>query len=189
MTKAARPTEDRRLRRKTAAFRLKHDVGKALRWSAPEERETDADALRTRLANDLVPRASPDAGTSGGSAERDVLQRFFEWKREEGPMFDAGDPDLATISRVLDRIAVERDELLSGAPPRPSAVTPPSSPSRKSPSSSLLFSRLSALDDACLEAARACTAFYRRVAVEEGPEILRRPASGVYPRRGGGSGA
>ncbi len=175
--------EDRRLRRKTAAFRLKHDVGKALRWSAPEARETEENALRERLRADLVPRAS------GGGATRDVLQIFFEWKKEEGPMFDAGAADLEAIGRALEKIAAGRDQLLSGARPAPDAAPSPSSPSKKSPSSSssssTSFSSLVALDDACLEASRACTAFYRRIAVDDGPEIVR--PSGVYPRRGGRS--
>jgi len=153
-------SEDRRLRRKTAAFRLKHDVGKALRWSAPEARETDAACLRRRLSADLL---SP---TSGGAGSRDVLQSFFEWKKEEGHMFDAGDPDLATIGRVVDRIAAARPLLLS------LEEFPSSLPS------------LLSLDDACLEASRACTAFYRRVAVEEGPEVSR-PLGG-RGRRGSG---
>lgn len=147
-------SEDRRLRRKTAAFRLKHDVGKALRWSAPEEREKEAGALRARLAADLVSRAR------GGGADRDVLERFFEWKREEGQMFDAGDPDLVTVGRAVDRIAAARPALLAFE-------------ESSSSSSSLSFSSLLALDDACLEASRACTAFYRRVAVAEGPEVVR----------------
>ncbi len=160
MTKTHRTSEDRRLRRKAAAFRLKHDVGKALRWSAPEERESDEAALRARLLADLFPR------TSGGAASRDVLETFFEWKREEGPMFDPGDAELGAIGRAMERIATGRDQLLPGAGAPPAA--------------------LSALDDACLEASRACTAFYRRVAVEEGPEIVRPPgASGIHPRRGG----
>ncbi len=70
-------------------------------------------------------------------------------------MFDAGDPDLAAIGRAVDRIAAARPLLRS----------------LDDSSSSLAF--LVALDDACLEASRACTAFYRRVAVEEGPEVVR----------------
>lgn len=162
MTKS-HEVEDRRLRRKTAAFRLKHDVGKALRWSAPEERETDPAALRARLAADLLPPAS------GGHAHRDVVKSFLEWKKEEGHMFDAGDPDLATVGRAVDRIAAARPMLLS---------------LEESPSS-LPLSSLQSLDDACAEASRACTAFYRRVAVEEGPEVLR-PLGG---RGGRGSGS
>ena len=183
MTKPQRSTEDRRLRRKTAAFRLKHDVGKALRWSAPDEREADAGALRARLANDLLPR------TRGGGAERDVVETFFEWKREEGPQFRPSDSDLEAITSAMDRIAASRDVLLSGAEPLPAAPPSPSSTSKKSLFLSHSFSSLVALDEACLEASRRCTAFYRRVAVEEGHEIVR-PASGIHPRPDvGGSGS
>ena len=34
----------------SAAFRLKHDLGKAVRWNAPVRRETSPDDLRRRLA-------------------------------------------------------------------------------------------------------------------------------------------
>ncbi len=186
MAKPHRQTEDRRLRRKTAAFRLKHDVGKALRWSAPETREGDAAALRARLLADLFPR------TSGGAASRDVLEIFFEWKKEEGPMFGAGDADLMALARAMERVVAGRDELLSHTRPPAGASAPPSSPSKKFTSSSLSsspsFASLLALDDACLEASRLCTAFYRRVAVEDGPEIVRPPgSSGIHRRCGGGA--
>jgi hypothetical protein len=144
MTSTPEDHEDRRLRRKSAAFRLKHDVGKALRWSAPEERETEMEGLRARLAADLLPRAS------GGGANRDVLESFFEWKREEGPMFRSDDPDLEAVERA---IAVLR-RLTPGLP-------------------SLEERYLVALDEACLEGSRACAAFYRRVALDDGPEIVR----------------
>ncbi len=182
MTKPHRTSEDRRLRRKTAAFRLKHDVGKALRWSAPEERESDEAALRARLLADLFSR------TSGGAASRDVVEIFFEWKKEEGPMFDPGDPELGAVGRAMERIAAGRDALLPVAPAPLATTAIPSSPSKRIPSSSSSrsLSTLVALDEACLEASRACTAFYRRVAVEEGPEIVRPPgASGIHRRRGG----
>lgn len=160
--KKTHDVEDRRLRRKTAAFRLKHDVGKALRWSAPEARETDAAALHARLVADLIPRATD------GPAGRNVLQSFFEWKREEGPMFGAGDSDLQAVEDAMAVVARLAPRLLSFK--------------ESSSSSSPSLSSLLALDDACLEASRACTAFYRRVAVEEGPEIVR-----PFGRRGGGA--
>ena len=144
MTRAQEDQEDRRLRRKSAAFRLKHDVGKALRWSAPEEREEDRGALRARLVADLLPR------TRGGGAGRDVLESFFEWKREEGPMYSSDDPDLQALSAAMAII----ERLVSRLP-------------------SLEESSLLSLDEACLEASRACTAFYRRVALDDGPEIVR----------------
>jgi hypothetical protein len=167
MTKS-HETEDRRLRRKTAAFRLKHDVGKAVRWSAPETRETDPGALRARLSADLLRRPSD------GSATRDVLENFFEWKREEGHMFDAGDADLQAVERAVAEVRRLAPRLLAL---EESSSSSPSSSSSLPPPSSLV-----ALDDACVEVARACTAFYRRVAVEEGPEIVR-----PFLRRGSGS--
>ena len=154
MTGATKDSEDRRLLRKSAAFRLKHDVGKALRWSAPEEREEDAEALRARLVADLLPRSK------GGGASRDVLQSFFEWKREDGPMFDAGDPDLKAVEAAMAVVA----------------RLAPGLSSLEGISSS--FFSLVCLDDACLRASRACTAFYRRVAVEEGSEIARPEGAG-----------
>jgi hypothetical protein len=160
MTITLQENEDRRLRRKSAAFRLKHDVGKALRWSAPEEREKDAEALRARLAADLLPRAS------GGGANRNVLQKFFEWKREEGPLFSADDEDLRALADAMAVVARLTSRLLPFKEPSSS----PSSESRISP---LSESSLISLDEACLEASRACTAFYRRVAVDDGPEIVR----------------
>jgi hypothetical protein len=143
MTKSLKNVEDRRLQRKTAAFRLKHDVGKALRWSAPEERETNPDELRARLVADLLPR------TRGGRAGRDALESFIEWKREEGPLFPSGDPDLEAVERAMTVVG------------------------RLTKIFTLSESSLLSLDDACLEASRACTAFYRRVALDDGAEMVR----------------
>jgi hypothetical protein len=122
---------------------LKHDVGKALRWSAPEERETETETLRARLASDLRPLGD-------GAAKRDVVQRFFEWKRENGPMFPADDPDLEGLERAMATL----ERLVPRLP-------------------LLEESSLISLDEACLEASRACTAFYRRIALDDGPEIVR----------------
>ncbi len=149
MTNSRPNMEDRRLRRKSAAFRLKHDVGKALRWSAPEAQETNAEELCARLTRDLLSSAS------GGGASRDVLESFLEWKREEGPIFASDDPDLETVERAMAAVSRLVPSLLTF---------------KESESKSFLLS----LDEACLEASRACTAFYRRIAVEDGPEIVRR---------------
>jgi hypothetical protein len=139
--------EDRRLRRKSAAFRLKHDVGKALRWSAPDVRETDSEALRIRLASDLLP-------SGDGAARRNVLQNFFEWKKEESELFDLHDPDLAALAAVVSAVARALPGLLS-----------------------FEESQLIALDESCLEASRRATSFYRRVALEDGSETVRPPES------------
>lgn len=176
MAKSGQEAEDRRLRRKTAAFRLKHDVGKAVRWSAPEKREKSAEALRLRLRRDLLSHAS------GGGAERDVLKSFLEWKREEGPLFAGDDPDLerveramATLARLVPRLssfeASESSSLLSSE--SSSSIPFKESSSSPSPSEQSLISDLLSIDDACIEASKACTVFYRRIAVDEGPEIIR----------------
>ena len=165
MTSTQEDREDRRLRRKSAAFRLKHDVGKALRWSAPEERETNPDELRARLVRDLLSRAR------GGGASEDVLKIFLEWKREEGPLFPADDPDLRALDRAMSDLERLASDLFAFKESSSSPSSPPSpSENRISP---LSVSSLISLDEACLEASRACTAFYRRVAIEEGPEIVR----------------
>jgi hypothetical protein len=135
--------EDRRLRRKSAAFRLKHDVGKALRWSAPDVRESDVEALRERLASDLLP-------SGDGAAKRDVLRNFFEWKKEERELFDSRDPDLTALAAALSEI----ERALPGLP-------------------SFEESELLALDESCLEASRRATSFYRRVALDDGLETIR----------------
>ena len=161
--KKSHDVEDRRLRRKTAAFRLKHDVGKALRWSAPEERETDAGALRARLAG------RPRLGrASSGPAGATSCKSSSSGRGKRGRCSASGDPDLERWRRHGRRCTAWRPAFFH---------------SKNLLSSSLLSSPpLLALDDACLEASRACTAFYRRVAVEEGPEIVR-----PFGRRGGGA--
>src|SRR5271169_5373407 len=141
MTRTREDQEDRRLRRKSAAFRLKHDVGKALRWSAPEERETNPDELRARLVADLLPR------TRGGRAGRDVLESFFEWKRDEGPLFPADDPDLRTLADAMAVVARLTSRLL----PFKESSSSPSSPS-ESKIPPLSESSLLSLDEACVEA-------------------------------------
>jgi hypothetical protein len=178
MTKTREDAEDRRLRRKTAAFRLKHDVGKAVRWSAPEEREKSTSGLRSRLTRDLIARAG------GGGANRDVVKTFFEWKREEGPLFPNDDPDLerleramTTIARLAPRLSSFEESSFPSLLPSESLSSLPfkesSSSLSLSPSEQDFLSDLLTLDDACIEASKACTAFYRRIAVDEGPEIVR----------------
>ncbi|HTS02774.1 MAG TPA: hypothetical protein VMN04_09635, partial [Thermoanaerobaculia bacterium] len=99
----------------------------------------------------------------------------------ERALFGVDDPDLRAVEDGMALVASGRDALLSGGHPPPAETPPPSSPSRKTLSPSP--SSLAALDDACLEVSRACTAFYRRVAVEEGPELVR-----PHGRRGGRGG-
>jgi len=94
---------------KAAAFRLKHDFGKAIRWSAPAAREQDPDALRRRLSRDLLEtRVGPD-----GRA-RSAVEVYETWLSREGSLFasQAGPSArlvrmsgaIETIRRVLPRL-------------------------------------------------------------------------------------
>ncbi|HEY3204652.1 MAG TPA: hypothetical protein VGL03_13455 [Thermoanaerobaculia bacterium] len=64
-----------------AAARLRHDLGKYVRLSAPEELETDTRALRDRLRRDVL------ATRSGSEGERSAAEVFEEWAREERNAF------------------------------------------------------------------------------------------------------
>ncbi|MDL2718067.1 MAG: hypothetical protein PT977_09950 [Acidobacteriota bacterium] len=120
--------------------------------------------LRDRLTRDLLSRAN------GGGANRDVLKIFFEWKREEGPLFSADDLELEALDRAM--AAVER-YAAALSPFKESSSSLSSLPPSEAKASPLSESDLLALDEACIEASRACTAFYRRIAVEDGPEKIR----------------
>lgn len=88
--------EDVRLRRRAAAFRLKHDLGKYIRFNAPEMKETVED-LRARLQLDLL------STRRKGSTAQSAVDVFFEWKKEEGGVFEEAPRDaaaLATISEI-----------------------------------------------------------------------------------------
>jgi len=86
--------------RRRAALRFRHDVGKALRWSAPEPTETAAESLRERLRRDLRPPS--------GSGP---IEKFDAWLEAEGDCF-SGDGD---STAVLARLSVAMDEVRRGA--------------------------------------------------------------------------
>ena len=90
-----------RQRLASAAFRLKHDVGKAVRWSAPAVREDDPEALRRRLEADL------QRARVGSEGARSALQVFDSWMSEDGPLF-LSDPGwtlrIARMSEAIERI-------------------------------------------------------------------------------------
>jgi hypothetical protein len=91
--------DDPRARRRAAALRLKHDLGKYVRLGAPERREADAEALRARLRADLG--ATRRAGREAFSAP----EVFAAWCEEEREAFDEDDPDLETLERAMSRLA------------------------------------------------------------------------------------
>jgi hypothetical protein len=103
----------------SAAFRLKHDLGKAVRWNAPARRERSVESLRRRLARDLVEtRTGPDGRT------RSAVEVFDAWMAGDGALFHA-DPDssdriarmaasVEEIRRLVPRLAeLGRDDLVA----------------------------------------------------------------------------
>ena len=111
--------EDVRLRRRSAAFRLKHDLGKYIRFNAPgretpEEKKKDSaengrrerggedvEALRERLTRDLL------FTRRDGRLSRSAVEIWEEWKNEEGPFFEEeerGGGDLAAIEHAMQLI-------------------------------------------------------------------------------------
>jgi hypothetical protein len=87
-------------RARSAALRLKHDLGKGIRFRAPQEPEADLSALRERLSRDLLAtRETPEEKLSAPQ----VLAR---WRRDEEPaLAGAGvGAELAEISAAVARI-------------------------------------------------------------------------------------
>jgi hypothetical protein len=79
----------------SAAFRRKHDLGKAVRWTAPVRRERSAESLRRRLARDLLEtRTGPDGRT------RSAVEVFDAWMAGDGALFRADPDSSARISRM-----------------------------------------------------------------------------------------
>ena len=89
---AVPPSSDRE-RLASAAFRLKHDVGKAVRWSARAVREGNPEALRQRLEIDLV--------------QTRAIGVFDAWMSEDGPLF-LSEPGwmlrITRMSKAIERI-------------------------------------------------------------------------------------
>jgi hypothetical protein len=77
-----------------AALRLKHDLGKAVRWNAPAEREGDPEVLRRRLERDLL------RTRTGGDRDESAVSVFDSWMAEEGPLFRG----LARYEQRLNRV-------------------------------------------------------------------------------------
>jgi len=81
----------------SAAFRLKHDVGKAVRWSATAIREDDPEALRRRLEVDL--------------ARTRATGVFDAWMSEDGPLFLSEPGWMLRITRMSEAIEKIRARL------------------------------------------------------------------------------
>ena len=93
-----------------AAGRLRHDLGKYIRFSAAETLEADTAVLRERLRADVL------ATRRTASATQSASQVFEQWRREEAVHFANGAPaeTLARLSRTMDelrRLSAEIDSL------------------------------------------------------------------------------
>lgn len=96
---------DVRERLARAAFRLKHDLGKPVRWSAPDRREAGPEELRARLQRDLL------ATRSGPAGRESAIEIFDAWMAEDGALFlsPAGGP--SRLARIASAIDVLRERL------------------------------------------------------------------------------
>jgi hypothetical protein len=104
--------------RRAAAARLRHDLGRYIRFWAPEALEADTEALRERLRRDVLATRSEPEGIVPAAAI------FERWLSEEGALFGGSEAlgrlraamaevrDLASRLAVLERRELERlDEL------------------------------------------------------------------------------
>ena len=84
--------------RKAATFRLKHDLGKYVRWNAPSSPETDDATLRERLALDLLATRKTEDETLT------AVELFDRWLAEEGDLVEGPRfaPDLAALREAID---------------------------------------------------------------------------------------
>ncbi len=88
-----------------AAERLRHDLGKAVRFSAPEALEPDTEELRARLARDV---AAPRSGPEG---PRSAAAIFDDWSAGSARLF-ADSPAAGSLRRIAR--AIEEVRGLSG---------------------------------------------------------------------------
>jgi hypothetical protein len=84
-------------RRREAANRLRHDLGRYIRFWAPEELEADTGALRDRLARDVL-------ATRAGPAEVLPAAAIFDaWVAEEGRLFERSG-ELRRLREAIDEM-------------------------------------------------------------------------------------
>jgi len=91
------PSVDRE-RLSSAAYRLKHDFGKAVRWNASRAREADPEALRRRLETDLL------ATRIGPDGRKTAVEIFEVWLSEEGSLFRSTPRWAARLDRLSETV-------------------------------------------------------------------------------------
>lgn len=84
-------------------LRLRHDLAKYIRLSAPLRREADTEALRQRLRADVL------ATRSGGAGARGAVEIFDAWKKEESLVLPGSGP----VARRLERITMKIETVRS----------------------------------------------------------------------------
>ena len=80
--------------RREAADRLRHDLGRYIRFSAPASQEASTEDLRDRLSRDVL------ATRSGPEGAVDAAKVFDRWMSEEGALFEGSD----ALRRLRDAI-------------------------------------------------------------------------------------
>ena len=107
----ARPAVQSPATRRGAAARLRHDLGKAVRFSATPAGEATSAALRRRLAADLL------AARSGPDETLDAVAVFDRWWRSEGALFGPGSGSppataaTACLARIREAVEIMRELL------------------------------------------------------------------------------
>jgi hypothetical protein len=90
-------------RLREAAGRLRHDLGKYVRFSAAAAREVGTEALRERLRADLL------ATRSGPSGTMTAVEVFDSWQAEEGRGFPADGPLGEGLRRIAGAVEMVRE--------------------------------------------------------------------------------
>ena len=84
--------------RRAAVARLRHDLGRYIRFWAPDTVEADTESLRGRLTRDVL------ATRSGPNGVQPAMAIFDTWLAEEGGLFEAHElrPLRAAIEELRD---------------------------------------------------------------------------------------
>jgi len=97
-----RPAVQPPANRRDAAARLRHDLGKAVRFSAATARETTSESLRRRLAADLL------ATRSGPAETLDAVAVFDRWWRSDGSLFIPDSRAAECLARIREAVEIMR---------------------------------------------------------------------------------
>ena len=97
-----RPAVQPPANRRDAAARLRHDLGKAVRFSAATAGETTSESLRRRLAADLL------ATRSGPAETLDAVAVFDRWWRSDGALFIPDSRAAACLARIREAVEIKR---------------------------------------------------------------------------------